>query len=121
MPFSTPFEIGSCGSKAPTLATTSMMCGSASRSTTKPVRRSPNRTSFISFSCCEGESKRSVAFARNEKLRFLLLNWKDGSSFGGSRYDDKIQSAGRLVVHPLITEVSLPVKSATRYSPIFDK
>src|SRR6202171_1716009 len=79
MPFSTPFEIGSCGSKAPTLATTSMMCGPASRSTTKPVRRSPNRTSFISFSCCEGESKRSVAFARNEKLRFLLLNWKDRS------------------------------------------
>src|SRR6266403_1045894 len=47
MPFSTPFEIGSCGSKAPTLATTSMMCGPASRSTTKPVRRSPNRTSFM--------------------------------------------------------------------------
>ena len=61
--------------------------------TTKPVRRSPNRTSFISFSRCEGESERSAALVRKEKLRFLLLKRETKIHSVAFRYETRSVSS----------------------------
>jgi hypothetical protein len=58
------------------------------------VRRSPNRTSFVSLSRCDGENERRVGFAVEEKLRFLPLRWRE-NSLVAVRYDDKIRSSDR--------------------------
>src|ERR1700694_1309032 len=75
----------------------------------------------ISMACCVSQRRNAKPIHTDDHILAEQTRRHFKSDRSASRYDDKIQSSGRLVVHPLITEVGLPVKSATRYSPIFDK